>query len=337
MNVNHRIYSILTLSLLIGWMVSAPHAAPKEIHSKHWIFGYPLGAPESSDLVIRDIYALSSNDTTKIADWVAYRLDQDTATERFSTSRSWQADPWLDPEETLEPDPDDYKGAHDAHAYTRGHLAPLADFRGSPLWRETNYYSNITPQRNEINSGLINQQEMHVRNFAQAGGIVWVMTGPLFETPMPKLPQADEAHQVPSGYWKIIAQGQLSTPEAVRAVAFIFPQDPPDGAQLADMIKTIDEVERRSELDFFWELPDNVEATLESQTGQWPLQAISMQPPGSDSDVPGDVMVIGNRNSRVYHLRGCPGFNQVSEANRVIFPSEAAAQAEGFRRAGNCP
>ena len=336
MKVNHRIYTLLTLFVL-GWMVSALHAALKEIHSKHWIFGYPLGVPESSDLIIRDIYALSSNDTTKIADWVTYRLDQDTVTERFSTDRSWEADPWLAPEETLEPDPDDdYKGAHAAHAYTRGHLAPLADFRGSPQWRETNYYSNITPQRSEINSGLINQQEMQVRNFVQAGGIVWVMTGPLFEAPMPKLPQADEEHQVPSGYWKIIAQGQRSSPESVRAVAFIFPQDPPDGAQLADLVKTIDEVETRSGLDFFWELPDDVEAALESQLGKWPLQAGDIPAPGGDSDVPGEVMVIGNRNSRVYHLRGCPGFNQVSETNRVIFPSEADAQAEGFRRAGNC-
>ena len=47
--------------------------------------------------------------------------------------------------------------------------------------------------------------------------------------------------------------------------------------------------------------------------------------------------VIGNRNSKVYHLPvGCPSYTQVSERNRVPFTSEAEAEAAGYRRAGNC-
>lgn len=47
--------------------------------------------------------------------------------------------------------------------------------------------------------------------------------------------------------------------------------------------------------------------------------------------------VIGNRNSKVYHLPvGCPSYSQVSEKNRVSFASEAEAEAAGYRRAGNC-
>ncbi len=33
-----------------------------EIYSKHFLNGYPLGAPATSDLIIRDIYALSSSE-----------------------------------------------------------------------------------------------------------------------------------------------------------------------------------------------------------------------------------------------------------------------------------
>ena len=36
-----------------------------EIHSKHFFYGQPTGTPETNDLIIRDIYALSSNDETK--------------------------------------------------------------------------------------------------------------------------------------------------------------------------------------------------------------------------------------------------------------------------------
>lgn len=47
--------------------------------------------------------------------------------------------------------------------------------------------------------------------------------------------------------------------------------------------------------------------------------------------------VIGNKNSRVYHLSvGCPSYNQVSEKNRVPFGTEAEAVEAGFRKAGNC-
>ena len=49
-------------------------AQPMEIYCKHFFYGYPLGTPGTNDLIIRDIYALSNNDRTKFADWVAFRL-----------------------------------------------------------------------------------------------------------------------------------------------------------------------------------------------------------------------------------------------------------------------
>lgn len=46
--------------------------------------------------------------------------------------------------------------------------------------------------------------------------------------------------------------------------------------------------------------------------------------------------IIGNRNSKVYHLASCPDFGRVAEQNRVPFASEEAAKAAGYRKAGNC-
>lgn len=47
--------------------------------------------------------------------------------------------------------------------------------------------------------------------------------------------------------------------------------------------------------------------------------------------------VLGNRNSGIYHVRGvCPGYEKISERNRVAFASEQQAIAAGFRKAGNC-
>lgn len=47
--------------------------------------------------------------------------------------------------------------------------------------------------------------------------------------------------------------------------------------------------------------------------------------------------VIGNRNSKVYHLpQGCPSYSQVGPRNQVPFGSAQEAEAAGFRLAGNC-
>jgi deoxyribonuclease-1 len=47
--------------------------------------------------------------------------------------------------------------------------------------------------------------------------------------------------------------------------------------------------------------------------------------------------IIGNRNSRVYHLStGCPSYDNVSAKNKVPFSSESEARAAGYRKAGNC-
>jgi endonuclease G len=54
--------------------LSSAQPAYLEIHCKHFFFGCPQGTLPTNDLIIRDIYALSSNDETKFADWAAFRL-----------------------------------------------------------------------------------------------------------------------------------------------------------------------------------------------------------------------------------------------------------------------
>ena len=69
-------------TVLLAFLPLLAFSHPLEIHSKHWLFGLPQGTDDSNDLIIRDAYALSSNDDTKFADWVAYKL---TPEETFGT------------------------------------------------------------------------------------------------------------------------------------------------------------------------------------------------------------------------------------------------------------
>lgn len=241
-----------------------------EIHCKHFIYGYPKGSPTYNDLIIRDIYALSSNDSTKFADWVAYRLDSATITGPSQKERKWLADPWLSPWETLEPE--DYKNAPETMKIDRGHQAPLANFKGTNVAWETNYLSNITPQKSELNRGVWKELEDWERNLTYRYGLLYVMTGPLYEEDFGRLPNADEPHRIPSGYWKIIVipkNGNIADSMNLQIFSFIFFQNTPSKSVLQSHLVSIDEIERRANLDFFWTLSEKTQSILESKPNRY--------------------------------------------------------------------
>lgn len=246
--------------VLVGITVSALGQARPEIHCKHFFNGYPFGTPATNDLIIRDLYALSSNDDTKFADWVAYRLTLHEVDGALDLGRNWKTEEWLDESETLEAA--DYNGASTAHDYDRGHQAPLGSFKNSVYAAQTNLLSNITPQRANLNRGPWLKLENAIRALVQQHRLAYVMTGPLYERAMPLLPKANEKHIVPSGYWKVVIVPTGTN--TFEHAAFIMDQDSGRKDALKNKVVTIDEVERRSGLDLLWELKDNLEATVES-------------------------------------------------------------------------
>ncbi|NEQ48740.1 MAG: DNA/RNA non-specific endonuclease [Leptolyngbya sp. SIO3F4] len=256
-------------ALLLCSLFSYGQEPRPEIHCKHFFYGYPYGTPASNDLVIRDVYALSNNDATKFADWVAYRLTYRDVIGDLTVSRVWKSDPWLDPSETLSNNPDYKDVSSDLHM-DRGHQAPLASFKGCLSASHTNYLSNITPQKDDLNRGPWKKLEDAVRDLVYAHGTVYVMTGPLYEREMPQLPHCEKHHQVPSGYWKIIA---IQEKNDIQLVAFLFDQDTPRDAAVMDYLVSVDEVEQRSGLDFLWVLPDELEEELEESVERALLEA----------------------------------------------------------------
>jgi len=45
----------------------------------------------------------------------------------------------------------------------------------------------------------------------------------------------------------------------------------------------------------------------------------------------------GNRQSKIYHWKGCPNFDDIAERNRVSFETAEDAKKAGYRPAQNCP
>ncbi len=118
----------LAVAVCLGSAAQPANAQVAEIHSEHFLFGYPTGTPASNDLIIRDLYALSSNDQTKFADWVAYRLTGAEVMGSLDLERDFRTDPFLEDAETLE-------ASHRRRTTTAGLLPLTATTAGiSPPW-----------------------------------------------------------------------------------------------------------------------------------------------------------------------------------------------------------
>lgn len=254
------------LGALLLATAGAGRAQPAEIHTEHVLYGLPTGTPPTNDLVIRDAYALSHNDSTRFADWVAFRLTAAEVAGTLPLARAWRADEWLGPDERIETA--DYAGAFAVHGYQRGHLAPLASFSGSLGAGDLNVLSNVVPQRQALNEGPWQRLEaaervLVLRRAELTRAPVWVVVGTLYERAMPPLPEAHEPHVVPSGFWRVVAVED--GPGRAVAVAFLLDQDTPRDADVLDALVTVDEVERRRGLDLFPLLPLDGQAALEGR------------------------------------------------------------------------
>ncbi len=239
--------------------VSSPVVRAGELHIVHCVAGCPTGTPSTNDLIVREIFTLSSNDERKLADWVAYRVSRATIGVSDSLNRNWKADPFLAEDETLEKG--DYSEAYKRYGYDRGHQAPLASFAGTVFWRATNYLSNITPQKKGLNRGPWKELESAVRHAAHHLKQLYVLTGPLYDgTEMEGLPGADEHHVVPTGYWKVIAT------KDGRTTGFIFGQRTTETAY-CNRRAPLSDVEARSGLDLFPRQPAWPTGTLDTVLG----------------------------------------------------------------------
>lgn len=187
--------------------------------------------------------------------WAAYRVrDAEPAAaperpDQFAVDRRTVA--------RIEPD------FYSRSGYDRGHLAPnhaIATRYGPAAQEETFLMSNIIPQRHALNAGPWKQLEQRIAtSYPGRFGEVWAIAGPVFGDRPEKL---RGRVAVPEACYMIILDENEGR---VRAAAFLFPQEIPAESRLDEYLTTIDEIERRTGLDFFSELPDPAESVLESR------------------------------------------------------------------------
>ncbi len=228
---------------------NAPHLVPLSEGGRDSL----MTVTTASDTLVNygNAFAVYFNSRHGIADCAAYELTRSELDGTAERSNEFMADPGV----KGCPSPLDYSGS----GMDRGHLVPAADLKWSQqAMRQSFLLTNVAPMHKALNEGGWAKLEEKVREWTQRDSALLVFTGPVVSEGDSTL--AGGRVTVPSGYYKVI-MAPCVRPR--RVIAFIYPNGH-SGGRLRQYAVSVDEVERRTGLDFFPTLPDEEQARLES-------------------------------------------------------------------------
>jgi endonuclease G len=203
-------------------------------------------------IIYHTAYSLLYSEEHEQAIWIAYELTSEETNKKFDRSNKFIVDPAI---KTGSATNADYTGS----GYDRGHLAPAADMSWSnQTMQESFYYSNMSPQDQSFNRGIWKKLEELVRTWAVEDKSLYVVTGPILSSGLSTI--GPNKVSIPKFYYKVLLD--YSQPD-FKAIGFIIPNQG-SKADLSSFAVSIDKVEQLTGLNFFPNLPDKQEISLES-------------------------------------------------------------------------
>ncbi|HHB77825.1 MAG TPA: DNA/RNA non-specific endonuclease [Saprospiraceae bacterium] len=213
-----------------------------------------LPSVKHGELVSHEYYTLSYDEKNEQAEWVTYFISKKRLNNKKADRTDWfEKDPLVKSGSATFKD---YKGS----GYDKGHLAPAADMAFSEKAMEDCFYmSNMSPQVHSFNGGIWRELEELARDWGRMNNKLYVVTGPIFKDNLGTIGRANKV-TVPGYYYKVLLD--IEGPEK-KGIGFIIP-NAVSNQPLTAYVKTIDEVEEMTGIDFFPVLDDDLEEKLES-------------------------------------------------------------------------
>lgn len=145
--------------------------------------------------------------------------------------------------------------------YDRGHMCPAADNKNSQQAMEESFLlTNICPQNHALNEGAWNDLEMKCRSWVNKYKTLYICCGPIFDSKTPQTigKRKGKKIAVPDRFFKVI----LTLGDQPKSIGFIYPNKPSDQSMSTYSV-SVDEVEKITGMNFFYQLDDKTENQIE--------------------------------------------------------------------------
>jgi len=211
---------------------------------------------EGEEVVKHSALYLCYDEKHEQAKWVAHIIHPDVSSGGFSRSNDFREDSLVKTGTAIK---EDYWNT----GYDRGHMAPSADFRWSAkALSESYYYSNMSPQKPELNREAWALLEDKLRyHVIVIGEPLFVITGPVLEAGLPTIGTTNKV-SIPKLNYKIALD--ISGNEK-KAIGFVMKNGKNEYPTFSYAV-SIDSIEKLTGIDFFPSLPDELENQLEKMT-----------------------------------------------------------------------
>lgn len=212
--------------------------------------------------------------------WSCWEWDKSNSVKNWNRQK-WKGATWMgvtwrgDPFQEDDAIPNQYRSEltnYRASGYDRGHICASEDrICSQDVNGQTFYLSNMHPQINSFNAAVWANMEIQVRKWNNDSfrDTMWVCKGGtigdvfldgkkqtgLLNNPSMKIP-------VPKYFFMALL---VKKGEKYKALAFWAEHEPNDDRALAKYVISIDELEERTGIDFFCNLPDHIENAVESK------------------------------------------------------------------------
>lgn len=139
----------------------------------------------------------------------------------------------------------------------KGHMVPAANMKWDAVaMSESFYYTNICPQDTSLNNGSWKSLEDYCSKMAIKYGRIYVVCGPIVDDSSRTI---GNGVCVPTLFFKVVL---IKLQEHYSGAGYLFVNGHSDNQRI---LKTIDEVEEITKIDFFPRLPNSLESIAESQ------------------------------------------------------------------------
>ncbi|MDT0606760.1 DNA/RNA non-specific endonuclease [Croceitalea rosinachiae] len=257
MRKDRLVYSVLLLICILGFWLFENFYTPDSYSnpdSKKTPLAFNkdfLPSSNQNQLVFHDYFMLSYSEPHEQAEWLAYELKKEHLTYDNRKRPYFIEDPKV---KSKSADWRNYKNS----GYDRGHLCPAADRRFSEYaYNETFYTSNISPQDRAFNAGIWNRLEMQIRQWCKRYGDLGIIVGGVLEENLEEIGSEDV--DVPKSFYKVVYRNDGNS---VKVLAFLFPNKE-SRQSLNRFLVTIDELEERTGIDFFYKKPGKWQQEIE--------------------------------------------------------------------------